>query len=216
MSKPTIMVREDGPYVVKNLDDLRAPEGEAIQAKAAMPLCRCGLSDDKPFCDGSHREQGWKADGQADDPKGEVHRYEGDGFAILYNTLTCSHAGKCVDTSRAAFDPDRRPWIDPSQPREVLRAAISACPSGALAWEEGGAQDHVTATGASIRVGRENGPLEVTGCELEGEWVWPEASTREKYVLCRCGKSSNKPFCDGTHTDIDWDGSLDTRSAPEG
>jgi CDGSH iron-sulfur domain-containing protein 3 len=26
--------------------------------------------------------------------------------------------------------------------------------------------------------------------------------------MCRCGQSSNKPFCDGTHATIDFDGTL--------
>src|SRR3972149_596064 len=30
---------------------------------------------------------------------------------------------------------------------------------------------------------------------------------RETYALCRCGKSKNKPFCDGTHTKKRSDGS---------
>ncbi|MFK8025556.1 MAG: CDGSH iron-sulfur domain-containing protein [Ilumatobacter sp.] len=29
--------------------------------------------------------------------------------------------------------------------------------------------------------------------------------TRDKAALCRCGASSNKPYCDGTHTSIEWD-----------
>ena len=33
----------------------------------------------------------------------------------------------------------------------------------------------------------------------------------ETYALCRCGGSSNKPFCDGTHAEKDWDG---TETAP--
>jgi CDGSH-type Zn-finger protein len=27
-------------------------------------------------------------------------------------------------------------------------------------------------------------------------------------AMCRCGHSSNKPFCDGTHVTIDFDGTL--------
>ncbi len=27
----------------------------------------------------------------------------------------------------------------------------------------------------------------------------------EKFALCRCGASTNKPFCDGTHTKIGFD-----------
>jgi len=44
-----------------------------------------------------------------------------------------------------------------------------------------------------------NGPLEVSGdfelFDSEGEII-----TRQGPVfLCRCGKSSDKPFCDGSH-----------------
>jgi CDGSH-type Zn-finger protein len=48
------------------------------------------------------------------------------------------------------------------------------------------------------------------GTDAEGgseKWI-EEASvaTREKYSLCRCGHSKNKPFCDGTHSKVGFDG----------
>ena len=49
----------------------------------------------------------------------------------------------------------------------------------------------------------ENGPLEVSGLialvGATGEAVTPSESP---IYLCRCGQSSDKPFCDGTHKKI--------------
>lgn len=39
------------------------------------------------------------------------------------------------------------------------------------------------------------------------EWREGDAFPRaEKYALCRCGQSATKPFCDGTHTRVRFDG----------
>ncbi len=72
---------------------------------------------------------------------------------------------------------------------------------------------------------RPNGPYKVTGCiplvkkiqavsELGEPLTWKkqgELDATDEYYLCRCGQSSNKPFCDGTHRRHPYDG---TEHAP--
>jgi CDGSH-type Zn-finger protein len=52
-----------------------------------------------------------------------------------------------------------------------------------------------------------NGPLEVTGkvdvVEADGQL---RPSTEESIYLCRCGQSSTKPYCDGTHKQVGFQG----------
>jgi CDGSH-type Zn-finger protein len=51
---------------------------------------------------------------------------------------------------------------------------------------------------------RENGPLKITGpfTIVDAEGVPFEVPPGNAVVLCRCGHSSNKPFCDATHKQI--------------
>lgn len=72
---------------------------------------------------------------------------------------------------------------------------------------------------ASVRI-VENGPYlvsgglplnkEIIGTNAAGEsvrWTPGESFPRQdKYALCRCGHSGNKPFCDGTHAKVGFDG----------
>ena len=53
----------------------------------------------------------------------------------------------------------------------------------------------------------ENGPYMVKGpIELFDAAGNPVATKGEATFLCRCGGSSNKPFCDGTHSKIGFIG----------
>lgn len=47
-----------------------------------------------------------------------------------------------------------------------------------------------------------NGPYIVTGGATLLDITGRVVATTEKFALCRCGASSNKPFCDGTHSRI--------------
>lgn len=56
----SITVVKDGPYKVENVPSLTLSDGSKGETKAAMFLCRCGQSKNKPFCDGTHTKIGWK------------------------------------------------------------------------------------------------------------------------------------------------------------
>ena len=63
---------------------------------------------------------------------------------------------------------------------------------------------------------RENGPLVV-----DGEFRLVDAQGNEvpivKKALCRCGGSTTKPFCDGTHSKIGFQGAVTAvKQADEG
>ena len=55
-----------------------------------------------------------------------------------------------------------------------------------------------------------NGPYKVTGpielFDAEGRPV--SVAEGRSVFLCRCGGSTNKPFCDGTHSRIGFDGAM--------
>ena len=56
-----ISVRDDGPYVIRG-GDVRVLDAEGNELPwegAGVALCRCGDSETKPFCDGTHRNSGF-------------------------------------------------------------------------------------------------------------------------------------------------------------
>ncbi len=56
----------------------------------------------------------------------------------------------------------------------------------------------------------ENGSYKVEGPArlLDSDGNTIETREGKPFYLCRCGHSSNKPFCDGTHNRSQWDGAL--------
>ena len=199
----TIEERENGPLIVKNAGRLAYTDGEELAVKPVMALCRCGLSKNKPFCDGSHKDAGFQSRGGR--PAGRDRRivYEGKDLTVTYNPMLCSHAGECGRLAKHIFNPAQKPWVQPDNgsPDDV-RAVVAACPSGALALEGQNGAVHVLPDEPGISIER-SGPYWVAGvappAPLSGE-----GASADKYVLCRCGKSGLKPFCDGSHRDAGW------------
>jgi len=58
----TIVPLFNGPYEVTGEVSVVAPDGTILRETAKAYLCRCGHSANKPFCDGSHKRQGWTQD----------------------------------------------------------------------------------------------------------------------------------------------------------
>ncbi len=53
---------KDGPLMLKGPLEIIAGSGKRIAVGHTQILCRCGASENKPFCDGSHERIGFKAD----------------------------------------------------------------------------------------------------------------------------------------------------------
>ncbi|QUD90280.1 CDGSH iron-sulfur domain-containing protein [Phenylobacterium montanum] len=121
-----LRIRQDGPYAF-NAQIVLAGETEPSTRRT---LCRCGASNNKPYCDGSHVRVGFEATGEP--PAG-----------------------------------DRRPLSPRDGPLEVT----------------------------PLR----DGPLEVRGPLEMVSGTGRTFATSVHCLLCRCGCSSSKPYCDGTH-----------------
>lgn len=54
MAKVTIQVLDNAPLLIKGEVELLDGEGKTMETATELHLCRCGLSKNKPYCDGSH------------------------------------------------------------------------------------------------------------------------------------------------------------------
>lgn len=61
MADATIKVSNNGPYVVTGTVEVLDADGAVYTVKQSFALCRCGGSSTKPFCDGTHKKNGFQA-----------------------------------------------------------------------------------------------------------------------------------------------------------
>ncbi len=203
----------NGPYYLSGtarLDDPtpRTPPhspsatGESGSTVADAALCRCGGSQTKPFCDGTHSTIGFTDEKVADASLDKRQSYVGEHITIHDNRALCAHAGQCAIA--AVFSPQRQPWINPDgASAEEIIDTINKCPSGALSYTIHGVEHRDQDRPMLITV-IENGPYAVTGDIALSDQDRGEGASTEHYTLCRCGGSKNKPFCDGTHWQIQF------------
>jgi len=197
---PKIVVVKNGPFMVHGVDDMVDHRDRPLETKQVMALCRCGASSNKPFCDGNHAKEGFTGEKQAGRLRDRVKDYQGDGIIIHDNRLICSHDGTCIFELPEVFHAREWPWINPTAASvEEIIEVIEKCPSGALSYTiNGKLHKDFGERPSSIKLAI-RGPIDVRGgITLEDEdGSVPEC--KEHYALCRCGRSKNKPFCDGGH-----------------
>ena len=167
-----------------------------------MALCRCGGSAKKPFCDGTHRRNGFNDRNTADSTQNKRTAYAGKRVTIFDSRAICAHAGFCTDELKSVFRQHDEPWIEPDAAEvDQIISTIRKCPSGALSYAIDGIEAQPPQRPPMVTV-TDNGPYAVTGgIELIGVKLGDGASA-EHYTLCRCGASKNKPFCDGSHWEV--------------
>ena len=215
-TKPHIKIQADGSYLVTGSPKLarrirvKNAEGESAAWEAgddypvqpaAFKLCRCGRSKDKPFCDDSHEEAPWDGELKADHAPSETRRqfFEGVGMILTDDNSLCAGFGFC-DRFGGVWEEIKQ--TGDTEIRKQLKAQIARCPSGRLQYlrKKGGEPEEVEYEQMIAVI--PNGPFWVLGgipVETPDGFVY---EVRNRQLLCRCGQSKNKPFCDGTHWDI--------------
>lgn len=143
-----------------------------------------------------------------------LHRYEAAHAVVTWDAGVCRHAAECVRCLPAVFDPKAKPWIAVENASfDALAAAIARCPSGALRLYRPDGTLAVASAAASAAAAapapaetvlrmRPNGPNVISGDVVVAGARGAAAPGRATVVLCRCGASGNKPYCDGTHNRI--------------
>ncbi len=215
----TVVVTVDGPYVVTGPVTVehqviaQDDTGESWTWKRAdelttgrrFSLCRCGHSQNKPFCDDSHVAAGF-------DGTETASRATHAAQAAVIDGPTMSLAdvqGLCALARFCDGHGDAWAAVDGSLDDEARRIAAhetSHCPAGRLVVRDKNARDVELEPELAPSIGIIEDPAaQVSG----GLWlrggiaVTSEDGTpypvRNRAVLCRCGASDNKPFCDGAH-----------------
>ena len=215
---PKIKVAKDGPYIVtggvhldfespvpnSSGDPVKWVKKETYAVKETYSLCRCGRSIKKPFCDGRHTQTNFSGREMAgkeeylDNPR----KYESPELDLLDIPDICSGTRFC--------HPSGGVWgLTKKSGREKLKKIALQesmdCPSGRLTHvdkKSGKPVDPVFPPSISATDdpgANTSGPLWVKGGIPVESSEGRTYRIRNRVTLCRCGKSLNKPFCDGAH-----------------
>lgn len=214
----TIKVRKNGPYLVvgdvplKTKSPVMSEHGEPLtwrteqmdDDRSTYALCRCGHSEGKPFCDGTHASIGFDGTEVAptDSYAERATSLGGTRIEVFDDRGICVHAGFCGNKVTNVWKMTAD--TDDTVVRAQVMAMVENCPSGALTYAvDGDINEPDLPREVAVVL---DGPLWVSGGipvqRSDGETI----ETRQRVTLCRCGASSIKPLCDGSHAEVGFTG----------
>ena len=214
--QPKIKIIKDGPYLVTggvplSEKKIRAvgkdyiyEDGRELPQAETYTLCRCGKTKNPPFCDGAHKDCAFHGEETAGkEPfKSRAKVYDGPTLTML-DDGRCAFARFCHTNQGDAWELVER--SDNPSCRELAIKAATECPAGRLdiidkQTGETIEPEYVPAIEVLQDPGRgvSCGLFVKGGLPIEGANGEPY-ELRNRVVLCRCGHSKIKPFCDSLH-----------------
>ncbi|MCH7414677.1 (4Fe-4S)-binding protein [Belliella sp. R4-6] len=137
-----------------------------------------------------------------------MKEYSNGEVTITWEPEKCVHSGVCVKGLGEVFQPKEKPWIKiDAASSEKLVNQVKKCPSEALGYYLNNEDKEIeSSTNEQIVEVIPNGPLMVYG-NIEVKFKDGHTERKSKSsAFCRCGSSQNKPFCDGAHKKIGFEG----------
>jgi CDGSH-type Zn-finger protein len=217
--KYKIKVTRNGPYIVSGEIPLAEQhilvdeddqchgwkEGKKYPLQETYALCRCGHSSNKPFCDGTHMKIGFNGTETASRASylEQAEEIDGPDLKLTDAQELCASARFC---HRAGGTWKLTEESDNPEARKTAIEEACDCPSGRLVtWDRDGKAIEPEFE-PSIGLVRDTqaarmGPIWVRGGIPVESADAKTYEVRNRVTLCRCGKSANKPFCDGSHLD---------------
>jgi len=218
--EPYIKVTKDGPYLVYGVPDIsekviltdedgisiKYGNGKQFEIKTdPVALCRCGKSKNAPFCDGTHEKSGFDGEETASfEPiLKNAEAIEGPNLTLMDNQNYCAFARFC--------DAHGQVWrlvtLGGERSDKLTVREACDCPAGRLMVldKEGNVIEEkyplsiAALEDSGLKI---SGPLWVRGGIRVESADGKSYEVRNRQTLCRCGASSNKPFCNGAHASI--------------
>ncbi|NQW30306.1 MAG: (4Fe-4S)-binding protein [Ignavibacteria bacterium] len=152
-------------------------------------------------------------------------QYTNGTVTIVWKPDLCEHSGNCFGNLPDVFNPRINPWIKPENASSSeLIEVVRACPSGALTIlgdsndetseplaenaEKNSVSELIPAKNVTVKV-THGGPYMITGVVTIKHHDGTITERNSVTALCRCGQSTKKPFCDGSHVKSNLDKTTD-------